>query len=73
MPISLRDAGFWLAVASCLIAQVAIVRSVFISRAAHAEPRVPRPRLAIELAWAVLPAFGLAVLLWATWQKLQVP
>lgn len=71
MPISLRDAGFWISVVACLVAQIAIIRSVFISRVTHAEPRVPRPRLVVELGWAVLPAFALVALFWVTWQKLH--
>lgn len=71
MPISLRDAGFWLSVAACVVAQVAIVRSVFVSRGTPSAPAVPRPRLAIELGWSIVPAIGLAYLLWFTWQKLH--
>lgn len=61
MRISLADAAFWAAVASCAVAQVAIVRSVVTS---------PRRR-AIELAWAILPAFALGALFFLTWRRLH--
>ena len=71
MPISLRDAGFWLSVVACVVAQGAIVRSVFASRSVHASESVPRPRLAVELSWAVMPAVALVVLFWLTWGALH--
>lgn len=61
MRIPLADAVFWAAVASCAVAQVAIVRSVVTS---------PRRR-AIELAWAILPAFALGALFFLTWRRLH--
>ena len=61
MRISFVDAVFWAAVASCAVAQAAIVRSVVIS---------PRRR-AIELAWAVLPALALGAVLLVTWRRLH--
>lgn len=61
MRISFADAMFWAAVASCAVAQVAIVRSVVIS---------PKRRT-IELAWAVLPALALGAVLLVTWRRLH--
>ena len=61
MRILFADAVFWAAVASCAVAQVAIVRSVVTS---------PRRR-AIEMAWAVLPALGLSAALVLTWHRLH--
>ncbi|MBA3891937.1 MAG: hypothetical protein H0X64_15560 [Gemmatimonadaceae bacterium] len=61
MSISFADAVFWAAVASCAVAQVAIVRSVVIS---------PRRR-AIEVAWAILPAIALGALLVMTWRRMH--
>jgi len=61
MSISLADAVFWAAVASCTVAQVAIVRSVV------ASPK----RRAIEVAWAILPAFALGATLVLTWHRLH--
>lgn len=61
MSISFADAVFWAAVASCAVAQVAIVRSVVVS---------PRRRV-IELAWALLPALGLGAALVMTWRRMH--
>lgn len=61
MKSSLVDAVFWVSVASCAVAQVAIVRSVVTS---------PRRR-PVEIAWAVLPAFALGALLVLTWRRLH--
>lgn len=63
---------FGLCAACCAIAQVAIVLSVVRTRAtAPADAGVPRPRLATEIAWAVLPALVLALLLTATWTRVR--
>lgn len=66
MSMSLTDAVFWAAVVSCAVAQTAIIRSLFRSRATAAEGE-PAPRFALELAWGVLPAVALAILLFVTW------
>lgn len=61
MRISLGDAVFWTAVASCAVAQVAIVRSVIAA---------PQRRPA-ELLYAFLPALALGAALWLTWRALH--
>ena len=72
MPISFADAIFWLGVASCAIAQIAILRSVLRTRRARETgPGVPAPRFAVEVAWAVVPAIALAMLLVATWRTMH--
>ncbi|HKW50057.1 MAG TPA: hypothetical protein VJN70_21535 [Gemmatimonadaceae bacterium] len=53
---------FWAAVFVCLVAHIVIVRSVV--RAS--------PRRFTELAWAVVPAIALAVVLVMTWRTLHV-
>jgi heme/copper-type cytochrome/quinol oxidase subunit 2 len=76
--ISLGGAIFWIAVASCAIAQVAILRSTLAKRAAssaateHADPSmtVARSSYRVELLWAVIPAVGLALVLWFTWLQI---
>ncbi|HXT14370.1 MAG TPA: hypothetical protein VN706_01990 [Gemmatimonadaceae bacterium] len=78
MPHSLADAIFWIAVACCTVAQLAIIRSVVASRtfaegssqptsSATASPRV------VEIAWAVLPGIALAVVLVFTWSAIHAP
>jgi hypothetical protein len=61
------DAIFWVAVACCLAAQAAILRSVL----AGGRGTPPSPRRAAEVAWAVVPALVLALVLAATWRALH--
>jgi hypothetical protein len=61
----LADAIFWVAVAACLVAQVAILRSVVVTRAGSTARR------AAEIAWAVAPAVALALVFAATWRTLH--
>jgi heme/copper-type cytochrome/quinol oxidase subunit 2 len=62
---------FAVCVAACIAAHVAILRSVVRSRAVASDPGVPRPRLLVEIAWALVPAVALAFVLTATWAKVQ--
>jgi len=74
MPISFADAIFWVGVVSCAIAQIAILRSVLRtrrSRATEGGSDVPRPRFAVEVAWAIVPAIALGLLLVATWRTMH--
>ena len=75
MPFSLADAIFWVAVACCLVAQVAIVHSVVISpsqsRAADAAGPASSARRLGEIAWAVLPGIALAAVLVFTWHAMH--
>ena len=69
---TLADAIFWVAVACCALAQLAILRSVF---AAHPRPgdgpAMPRVRRGVEAVWAVVPAIGLALVLALTWRAMH--
>lgn len=58
-------------VAACVMAHIAILRSVIRSRTTAADPGVPRPRLLVEVAWAIVPAVVLALVLTATWAKVR--
>ena len=59
-------------VAACVVAHVAILRSVVRSRAGLASDNaVPRPNLLVEIVWALVPAIVLAVVLTATWAKIR--
>jgi len=78
MPASSADAIFWIAVACCSVAQLAIIRSVIISQsrsaaAASSDVAAPRSpsRRAAELAWAVLPGIALIVLFLFTWRAMH--
>jgi heme/copper-type cytochrome/quinol oxidase subunit 2 len=77
----LAEATFWVAAVACVVAQVAIVRSVLVARApadgSHAESarvepsRRTAPRRGVEVAWAVVPALALAAVLVLTWRAMH--
>jgi heme/copper-type cytochrome/quinol oxidase subunit 2 len=74
MSNALADAIFWVAVASCTVAQVAILRSIFNTApqgAPAAAPGAPRIHRAMEIVWAILPAVALAGVLALTWRAMQ--
>lgn len=74
MTNTIADAIFWIAVATCTLAQVAILRSIFnpAPKGAPASALPGRPvRRATERVWAALPAVGLAVVLALTWREMQ--
>jgi heme/copper-type cytochrome/quinol oxidase subunit 2 len=64
MSFFLADAIFWIAVACCTVAQIAIIHSVVISpaRIAGSEP-TSSARRTTEIAWAVIPGIALVFLL----------
>ena len=64
-------AVFVVCVACCVIGHAAILRSVIRSRVVPADASVRRPRLAVEIVWAVIPAIALAILLTATWARVR--
>ena len=72
MHLSFADGLFWLSVACCAVAQFFIIRSVRGTRHVP-EPtaNVPHARGGMEMMWAVLPAVGLAVLLFFTWRAVR--
>jgi heme/copper-type cytochrome/quinol oxidase subunit 2 len=72
MSLSLADAIFWVAVACCLVAQLAIVRSVLVSPARVPDsPPTSIGRRVVEIAWAVLPGVALAFVLLLTWRAMH--
>jgi hypothetical protein len=57
-------------VACIVAAQLFILRSALgAAIIANADAPMPRPRRAAEVAWAVLPAIALALVLWMTWKE----
>jgi heme/copper-type cytochrome/quinol oxidase subunit 2 len=75
-----RLALFWAAVAVCLIAELAILRSLLFGRARAAEQSATGPlsdaireRRPAEIAWAILPAVGLLFVLYLTWRAVDAP
>ena len=73
MSLLLADAIFWIAVACCTVAQLAIIRSAIVSpaRVAGGEP-TSGARRAAEIAWAVIPGIALAAVLLFTWRAMHV-
>lgn len=76
--ITLRVAIFWIAAILCVVAEIAILRSMMRgSRAASVNPAhasdavVPRARPVIELVWALVPAIGLILILILTRSAVQ--
>jgi len=71
MSPAMISALFWISAASCIVAQLALVWSAI--RAPMAAPTEPAsmrmPRRASEIAWTIVPAIGLAVLLVFTWRE----
>lgn len=53
----------------CVLAHGAILRSVLRSRSVITGGPVPRPRLVVEIVWALLPALALIALLGVTWSR----
>ena len=67
----LAETIFWIATVACVIAELAILRSTFATRSANKSDLVPTASPRGELAWAIIPAIALAVVLTATWQKIE--
>jgi len=57
----------------CIVAHTAILRSVLRSRGTATAEGVPRPRLLVEVVWALVPAVALALLLAVTWPRVRTP
>jgi len=74
LDVSLRVAIFWIAAILCVIAELAILRSMLRGSRAGAgtsaegapDAAMPRGRPVMELIWAVVPAIGLIFVLIAT-------
>ena len=67
----LAETLFWIAAVACAIAELAILRSTFAARRAIKSELVPSASPRGELAWAVIPAVALGIVLTATWQRIE--
>jgi heme/copper-type cytochrome/quinol oxidase subunit 2 len=71
----MNTALFWAAAICCGVAQVALLLSAI--RAPMAKPpestSMRMPSRASEVAWTILPAIGLVILLVFTWRAAQRP
>lgn len=61
-------AVFWICAIACALAHVGILRSV-VRRSSAPAADVPRPRLLLEIVWAVIPMIVLATVLLATFPR----
>lgn len=62
---------FVAAAVACLVAHTAIVISVIRRASGAVDPNVPRPKLVLEVIWALVPALILAFVLTATWDRVK--
>jgi heme/copper-type cytochrome/quinol oxidase subunit 2 len=67
----LAETIFWIAAVACVIAEIAILRSTFAARRATKSELVPSSSTRSEVAWAIIPAVALALVLTATWQRIE--
>lgn len=81
MPSTVLDLLFWIAVASCAVAQVFILRAVLrvvvqpmsnnAEDGSSSASLVPVPRRSLEILWAILPFFFLAAAFVAAWRVMH--
>ena len=69
----LRESIFWIATIICVVAEIAILRSMFRGsrvatpdRSPAVDAEVPRGRPVAEIVWAILPAVALILILVVT-------
>jgi heme/copper-type cytochrome/quinol oxidase subunit 2 len=62
---------FGVAALASAVAHVAILVSVVRRASTVADASVPRPKAMVEIAWALLPALILALVLTATWSRVR--
>jgi heme/copper-type cytochrome/quinol oxidase subunit 2 len=67
----LAETIFWIAAAACIVAEIAILRSTFAAESAAKSELVPAASRRSEVAWVIVPAIALSVVLVATWRKIE--
>ena len=67
----LAETIFWIAAVACVIAEIAILRSTSAARRATKSELVPSSSTQSEVAWAIIPAVALVLLLTATWKRIE--
>lgn len=71
--MSVRYLVFFACVAACILGHLAILVAVARRPARASEPGMPRPRRALEIFWAIVPAVVLALVVTATWDRVRDP
>jgi heme/copper-type cytochrome/quinol oxidase subunit 2 len=76
--MTIRSMLFWVAAVCCVLAELAILRSLLFGRARAAEAmdsmgaaRAAHASRSVDIAWAILPAIGLALVLYLTWRAVD--
>jgi heme/copper-type cytochrome/quinol oxidase subunit 2 len=67
----LAETIFWTAAFACIIAEIAILRSTYAARRVEKSALVPAAARRGEIAWAIIPALGLSLLLLMTWRRIE--
>ncbi|MFN2637694.1 MAG: hypothetical protein ABR585_11760 [Gemmatimonadaceae bacterium] len=67
----LAEAIFWIAAIACVVGEIAIVRAAFGAGAERKSEAVPATRRSSEIAWALIPAMALSLLLVVTWRRVE--
>ncbi|HJQ11550.1 MAG TPA: hypothetical protein VJ840_11035 [Gemmatimonadaceae bacterium] len=67
----LAETIFWIAALACVVAEIAILRSIIAQRRAQNPTLVPAASRVMEIVWGILPAIALSFLLVATWRRIQ--
>ena len=62
---------FWIAALGCAVAEIAILRSIIAQRRAQNVGPVHAGSPLSEVVWGIVPAVALAVLLVATWRRIE--
>ena len=62
---------FWIAALACAVAEIAILRSIIAQRRAQNVGPVHTASPLAEIVWGIVPAIALAVLLLATWRRIE--
>lgn len=77
VPLSPATAGalFWIAAVCCAIGQLALIASAIRApmQGSAESASLRMPHRASEIAWTIVPAIGLAVLLVFTWRATNRP
>lgn len=67
---------FWTAAVCCVVAELVLLRSLLFGRARAAEQEHARDVHAsrpVQIAWALIPAAGLLLVLYLTWRAVDQP
>ena len=67
----LAEIIFWIAAIACVVAQFEILRSTFAAQRAGGPNQTPTASRRTEVMWAFLPAIVLALVLGATWKRID--